>query len=1086
MKRAWTLLFVLFLLSVPLLAEAARSDGTYNIQGDAFGTTYINPTPTPYTHTHSWGAWETVREATCTGSGLRRRYCQGCRETQEETIPKKDHNWGSWTTIRHATCTETGLREHVCQSCGARETQSLKKTAHKPGSWTVTKEATCQQTGTRQARCTVCGTTIREKTKKTDHKYGSWEITTPATDNSKGKRTSKCVYCGKKKTEEFYPEGTLAADLDNPAGEVKELQNLLDLIGLHEGKSSGKYDRATVSSVKKFQKQKGLRADGIAWPETRRALAGIGGGEAVSESTEKFYLHLNVEQTSEKKDSYAPGEQLTFQWTLTNAAKKSKAVNLRVFTFKTANLPKNNGTEIAQPGDLNAGESVSGTWVYTVSPGDLLTGKFVCGFVARGKIGKNSNRTNTVYFLNNAAQGKKKIIDEAPDDDGEDRDDGHGGDDDDKQAEVSPAMTSPPTWTPPEDYHLDIAKTIDGDPANKLYYVKGETIHFRVSIANPAAVAVKNVIATDSMFPDLAGNIGTLGKGEKKEFLLDYKVTAEDVSKGTVKNEAVVSYTGPDKKLKTAVASVDAAVGSSTSGLAVIKVPTSKPKNKLFYTPGETVDFNILVFNPTKRTMTGLKVFDWLYSKTIPIGTEASLAPGKLATFTFQTKVKDSQAQFGKVINVVRVRYLDPEKMRLRSTSAERSVPAGFPDQEGVSVVKTVISSPKNGHYYQEGEEVRYLIEVHNNTVQEIVFDVRDSLAKLDEYGYRTIASGEKLKPAETFSIHFAHIVTAADVKNTRVKNVASAAWATKRHEYLTISEPVYVPTAGRQRVRRPEPPAVEGTACEPVLTALGDGTENLQLRECETHAEIAEQGRLLTVIHAYDEAVSTWNAEISRLYASWIGKSDAEGALVAEDEQAAFRHQMEAFSSSLALVTDEQKAATTLSEEYLAKCVELCYELHRAPEKRPDSLDAAHTSLPAATPAEECERTATYGEASADFLCTSCETHAETGELVLEILAEASDDEDKALAWMRAQTLRLTDLNEMYDVWYLSAPEEQRSVIAADRMSFDELIAARRTSLADLYPDDAATAEETLYHLIDRRTAIICRVLHEAGILTE
>ena len=52
--------------------------------------------------------------------------------------------------------------------------------------------------------------------------------------------------------------------------------------------------------------------------------------------------------------------------------------------------------------------------------------------------------------------------------------------------------------------------------------------------------------------------------------------------------------------------------------------------------------------------------------------------------------------------------------------------------------------------------------------------------------------------------------------------------------------------------------------------------------------------------------------------------------------------------------------------------------------------------------------------------------------------------------------------------------------------MSFDELIAARRASLAELYPDDAVTAEETLCRFIARRTETVCRILHDAGILTE
>ena len=73
-----------------------------------------------------------------------------------------------------------------------------------------------------------------------------------------------------------------------------------------------------------------------------------------------------------------------------------------------------------------------------------------------------------------------------------------------------------------------------------------------------------------------------------------------------------------------------------------------------------------------------------------------------------------------------------------------------------------------------------------------------------------------------------------------------------------------------------------------------------------------------------------------------------------------------------------------------------------------------------------------------------------------------------------------------MYDTWYLSAPPEQKPLIAADRMSFDKLIEARREALAIMYPDDPATAEEVLANMIMHRTELICNVLHEAGILTD
>ena len=97
-----------------------------------------------------------------------------------------------------------------------------------------------------------------------------------------------------------------------------------------------------------------------------------------------------------------------------------------------------------------------------------------------------------------------------------------------------------------------------------------------------------------------------------------------------------------------------------------------------------------------------------------------------------------------------------------------------------------------------------------------------------------------------------------------------------------------------------------------------------------------------------------------------------------------------------------------------------------------------------------------------------------------------AVDEDDRTDAWLRAQGNWLLELDTMYDTWYLSADESDRKLIAADRMSFDDLIEARREALEELYPNDPATAAEVLANMIMNRTELICRVLHEAEVLTD
>ena len=74
-------------------------------------------------HTHSYGEWETTKEASCLGTGTKTRYC-ACGEKESETIPTLGHSFGEWVVVEEATATEDGLEERVC-ACGEKETHVL-------------------------------------------------------------------------------------------------------------------------------------------------------------------------------------------------------------------------------------------------------------------------------------------------------------------------------------------------------------------------------------------------------------------------------------------------------------------------------------------------------------------------------------------------------------------------------------------------------------------------------------------------------------------------------------------------------------------------------------------------------------------------------------------------------------------------------------------------------------------------------------------------------------------------------------------------------------------------------------------------
>ena len=68
-------------------------------------------------HTHQFGDWETITEASCAAEGLQARTCS-CGEREEKTIPALEHTEAADAAVA-PTCTETGLTEGAhCSVCG--------------------------------------------------------------------------------------------------------------------------------------------------------------------------------------------------------------------------------------------------------------------------------------------------------------------------------------------------------------------------------------------------------------------------------------------------------------------------------------------------------------------------------------------------------------------------------------------------------------------------------------------------------------------------------------------------------------------------------------------------------------------------------------------------------------------------------------------------------------------------------------------------------------------------------------------------------------------------------------------------------
>ena len=184
--------------------------------GDSYIDNYVDATG------HSFGAWETTKEATCEATGEQKRTC-ACGEIETQTIPATGHSHTS--VVTPPTCTEQGYTTYTC-SCGDSYIDNyVDTTGHNFGEWETTKDATCVELG-EQVRACACGETETQVIPVTGHSYNS--VVTAPTCLEQGYTTHTC-HCGNSYTDAYvsaighsFGEWTITKDpTDEEQGEQK-------------------------------------------------------------------------------------------------------------------------------------------------------------------------------------------------------------------------------------------------------------------------------------------------------------------------------------------------------------------------------------------------------------------------------------------------------------------------------------------------------------------------------------------------------------------------------------------------------------------------------------------------------------------------------------------------------------------------------------------------------------------------------------------------------------------------------------------------------------------------------------------------
>ncbi len=163
--------------------------------------------------THTWNAGEVTKAATCGVAGEKKLTCTKCSETKTEVIPATGkHAWNEEQTIE-ATCTEPAKVGKSCTVCKAADGELQPVTGSKPLGHDLQlnkenenyKEATCTEGGVDTYKCSRCDYTEEKATEALGHTWGEGDHQEADCTTASGVKYT-CSKCNETMVEE-YPEG---------------------------------------------------------------------------------------------------------------------------------------------------------------------------------------------------------------------------------------------------------------------------------------------------------------------------------------------------------------------------------------------------------------------------------------------------------------------------------------------------------------------------------------------------------------------------------------------------------------------------------------------------------------------------------------------------------------------------------------------------------------------------------------------------------------------------------------------------------------------------------------------------------------
>ena len=302
----------------------------------------------------------------------------------------------------------------------------------------------------------------------------------------------------------------------------------------------------------------------------------------------------------------------------------------------------------------------------------------------------------------------------------------------------------------------------------------GETLTWKIHATNKGDQTLTGVTFHDTLDGLSALDIdwygsqeGRIAPGKYAIATATYRLTAADVKRGYVRNEAYVTCSDLRGNSITSNHAAATATIAGKTGLSLEKTTDTPSISADDAVAGKKIWYTIKVTNTGNRKLTGLSIADAKIAPSTASPGKTELGAGESTTATVSYAITDADIAAGKVINTATATATDSDGKTVTSNQGTATTTIETP-RPGISVTKEVDKTALTGDEARAGTKLTYTISVTNTGNATVSGFTATDTMKYD--GNPTLDFGT-IAPGKTVKIRVQHTVTQDEVNAGKAVN---------------------------------------------------------------------------------------------------------------------------------------------------------------------------------------------------------------------------------------------------------------------------------------------------------------------------